>query len=162
MEAILVLSLLVFVVVGVWWAYQNKRTQQVSVSVVLPDENDTPLQPRTCRVAGINKQGLSGKHRQKVIKTLKPGVPIYLVRQPDNPYDADAVALFTAGGEDIGYLPREFAAEIAGRLDKGSPVTAQVKAVEPFKTEGGKTLRGVELELTKHSMRGKKGEGANA
>jgi hypothetical protein len=62
--------------------------------------------------------------------------------------------LFTKDGDDIGYLPREIAREIAERLDKGSPVTAVVNAVEPFESESGDDLLGVTLELTKYRIRG--------
>ena len=59
---------------------------------------------------------------------------------PDNPHDSNAVMLYDADGRDIGFLPRELAAEIAPRLDQGSPVTATVSSTEPFVTEGGKKL----------------------
>jgi len=62
-----------------------------------------------------------------------------------------------ANGQDIGYLPQEWAEEIAPRLDAGSPVTATVKAVEPFETEMGRHLHGVRLLMMPHRLKRRPG-----
>lgn len=119
---------------------------------LIPDADEVPLKPFECNVAGVNRPSRTGGERQDEIVRLREGQQIILIREPDNPHDPDAVALFTENGKDVGYLPREIAAEIASRLDKGSPVTAQVIVIEKFQTERGKKLYGVRIELTKYKM----------
>ena len=75
----------------------------------------------------INKMGICGQHSLGRMPSAGKE-NLYLVRQPDNPYDRNAVLLHRADGKDIGYLPEAIAAEIAPRLDKGSPVTATFAA----------------------------------
>ena len=54
-----------------------------------------------------------------------PGAPLELRREPDNPHDANAIAVL-AGGAQVGWVPREVAAELAGELDAGKPWSAVV------------------------------------
>ncbi len=44
---------------------------------------------------------------------------VELRREPENPYDARAVALLTVEGEKLGYIPRDRNQEIAALLDRG-------------------------------------------
>src|SRR5438067_13896226 len=48
-----------------------------------------------------------------------PGEPVYLIREPANAADANAVAICDVHGQRIGYLPRRIAAEFAGLIDHG-------------------------------------------
>ena len=57
--------------------------------------------------------------------TPRPGAPLELRRDPANEHDANAIAVL-AGGEQIGWVPRELAAELAGDLDAGRPWSAIV------------------------------------
>ena len=41
-------------------------------------------------------------------------------RQPDNPHDADAIAVYKASGGQVGHLPRSDAAYLAPLLDRGA------------------------------------------
>ncbi len=156
MEYLLILVVLVAGVLVLSRLLRRAGMRRVTLNYLIPDEDDEPLTPCFCPVAGINKEALSGAHRQDIIAKLKEGEPIFLVREPNNPHDPNAVALFTEGDRDIGYLPRDWAAEIAERLDAGSPVTAKVAAVEPFETEQGLSLLGVRLEVTKYRKRRQK------
>ena len=131
---------------------QPDQARTKTVQYLIPGDDDEPLTPRMCAVAGINKANESGIHRQNTIARCKAGEPILLVREPDNRYDGNAVALYRENGEQIGYLPREWAEEMAPRLDRGSPVTATITAIEPFETEQGKELLGVRLELVPYKL----------
>ena len=49
-----------------------------------------------------------------------PGRPLRLVREPDNPSDTNAVAVYDAEGTlHVGYLPKEDTTRIAKKLDAG-------------------------------------------
>ena len=52
---------------------------------------------------------------------LAPGNPLELRREPGNEHDANAIAVH-AGGAQVGFVPRELAAELAPELDAGAPV----------------------------------------
>ena len=54
-----------------------------------------------------------------------PGSPLELRRDPDNEHDPNAIAVL-AGGEQIGWVPREIAAEIGPAIDVGKPWSAVV------------------------------------
>lgn len=137
-----------------WPADEEREWRPASVRVnhLVPDETDTPITPRIASAAGIRYRSFSGRPRQEVIAELATGEPLFLVRFPDNPHDTNAVALFRSTGEDIGMLSAAMAAEIAPRLDRGSPVTARVMEVEPFEAPRGMLL-GVRIELTPHKLK---------
>lgn len=61
-------------------------------------------------------------------EALTPGRVVSLVREPDNPADAHAVAVWVRDEEQrswrVGYLDRTVAARIAPAMDAGASVTA--------------------------------------
>ncbi len=56
---------------------------------------------------------------------LRPGVRLELVREPGNPYDANAIAVYWQGRR-VGYVPREANPEVARMMDEGRPARAVV------------------------------------
>ena len=60
---------------------------------------------------------VAGHRFQGVVAT--PGDPVWLVREPDNEADPNAIAVHDAAGRRIGYLFREVAADYAGLIDRG-------------------------------------------
>jgi HIRAN domain len=76
------------------------------------------------RVAGVAG---AGSHHAEALGTeaAAPGQPLELRRDPDNEHDANAIAVL-AGGEQVGWVPRELAEELAGELDAGRPWSAIV------------------------------------
>jgi hypothetical protein len=76
---------------------------------------------------GLHVAGVAGARFQTALETdaAAPGRPLELRRDPDNEHDPNAIAVL-AGGEQIGWVPRELAAEIAPQLDRGSPWSAVV------------------------------------
>ena len=69
----------------------------------------------------------AGSHHADAIESdaVKPGSPLELRRQPDNEHDPNAIAVH-AGGAQVGWVPREVAAELAPELDEGRPWSALV------------------------------------
>jgi hypothetical protein len=77
---------------------------------------------------GLHVAGVAGARFQAAgVETdaAAPGRPLELRRDPGNEHDPNAVAVL-AGGERIGWVPRELAAEIAPQLDRGAPWSAVV------------------------------------
>lgn len=59
------------------------------------------------------------KHAVALILTLREGETVTLQREPHNPHDPNAVAVYVRGGWHVGYLPREHAVRVAQMLDSG-------------------------------------------
>ena len=76
------------------------------------------------RVVGVAG---AGRHHADAIESdaVKPGSPLELRRQPDNEHDPNAIAVH-AGGAQVGWVPREVAAELAPELDEGRRWSALV------------------------------------
>ena len=76
------------------------------------------------RVAGV--AGAARHHAEALAAdAAAPGRPLELRRDPDNEHDPNAIAVL-AGGEQVGWVPRELAEELAGELDAGRPWSAIV------------------------------------
>ena len=86
---------------------------------------DAPeLTARGLRVCGV--AGAAVHHGDALAAdAAAPGAPLELRRDPENPHDANAIAVL-AGGAQVGWVPREVAAELAGELDAGKPWSAVV------------------------------------
>ncbi len=76
-------------------------------------------------LAGESQINDDGTPRQRVLAVLHPGEPLTLQRQPDNPHDANAVAVL-AGRHIIGFIPRADAHQVAALIDAGIPYRAQL------------------------------------
>ena len=71
-----------------------------------------------------------GSSRQLEIMCMLPGDSVDLVRQPDNPHDHMAVAIFTTTSKTcVGYLGRVKAQWIGSKMDRGVGVTAIVERI---------------------------------
>jgi hypothetical protein len=88
---------------------------------------DAPeLAARGLRVAGVAG---AGRHHTEALGGLSPGSPLELRRDPDNEHDPNAIEVL-AGGAQVGWVPREIAAELAAELDAGRPWSAVVLRVQ--------------------------------
>jgi hypothetical protein len=88
---------------------------------------DAPeLAERGLLVAGV--AGAAAHHAPALgSEAVAPGQPLALRRDAANPHDPNAIAVHAAGpGEQVGWVPRELAAEIAPGLDAGRPWSAVV------------------------------------
>jgi single-stranded-DNA-specific exonuclease len=84
--------------------------------------------------------GVSFEGRQDTIAGLRVGAELTLVRQPENPKDANAIAV-RYGTLQIGFLRREIAAHLAPSIDKGAAYRARIASL----TGGGEFSRGVNI-----------------
>lgn len=51
--------------------------------------------------------GVSFEGRQQLVGQLKPDQAVMMVKQPDNIYDSNAIAVQTLSGQELGYVPKE-------------------------------------------------------
>jgi HIRAN domain-containing protein len=86
---------------------------------------DAPeLAARGLRVAGVAG---AARHHAEALSSgdVGPGRPLALRRDAHNPHDPNAIAVHAPeGGEQVGWVPRELAAELAADLDAGRPWSA--------------------------------------
>lgn len=87
---------------------------------------DAPqLVQRGLRVAGV--AGAARFHEEMLqSEAVAPGRALALRRDPDNAHDPNAIAVLVEGGAQVGWVPRELAAELARDLDAGRPWSAIV------------------------------------
>jgi hypothetical protein len=60
---------------------------------------------------------------------IRPGDPLTLVREADNPYDRNAVRVEWRSFK-LGYVPRAQNAAVARQLDRGTPLAARVSKLQ--------------------------------
>jgi len=77
---------------------------------------------RPAAVAGASRHHADALGDERVA----PGAPLELRRDPGNEHDANAIAVHVPGGAQLGWVPREIAAELAGEMDAGKPWCAVV------------------------------------
>lgn len=85
---------------------------------------------------GERHENEDGSSRQEELAQCIPGEPVRLVREPENPHDRMAVAVFSCRGVKVGYLKRDRAVWIGSKIDRGYDVRAIVERVK------GATLAG--------------------
>ena len=84
---------------------------------------DAPeLAARGIRIAGVAG---AARHHAAALEAPALGDPLELRRDPGNEHDPNAIQVL-AGGEQVGWVPREVAAELAPQIDAGRPWTAIV------------------------------------
>ena len=87
---------------------------------------DAPeLAARGLRVAGVAG---AARHHARALESehAEPGRPLRLRRDPGNEHDVNAIAVDDAAGEQLGWVPRAIAAELAPELDVGVAWSAVV------------------------------------
>jgi single-stranded-DNA-specific exonuclease len=73
-------------------------------------------------VVGVTYDG-----RQAVVLKLVMGEEVFLLRDPLNPYDRNAIKVINQQGQQLGFIARELASGLAARFDRfGKPVSARV------------------------------------
>ncbi len=99
------------------------------------------------KVVGVTKDNDDGQNRQEIIqRELEDGDLLFLDREPDNPYDSNAIAVVTSDFEKkIGYISSDLASRLAPQMDRGASIDCYVAEI----TGGGPGQSyGVNIRLT--------------
>ena len=94
----------------------------IAVSVAAPPA------PAAEAVIVVQRSPLAGfRHHdgREIWRDMKVGDRLQLVREPDNPYDANAIGVEWRGRK-LGYLPRRENAAVSRQLDRGVPLEARI------------------------------------
>jgi hypothetical protein len=72
--------------------------------------------------------GFRHYHGADVLRDLRPGDRLELVREPENPHDPNAVRVEWRGVR-LGYVPRRDNASVARQMDRGAALEARLAGV---------------------------------
>ena len=75
------------------------------------------------------------------IRRLKKGMPLTLIREPENRYDDLAILILDDRGDHLGYVPRERNAVLARLMDAGKYLYARVEEINEWNGEAGARYR---------------------
>lgn len=102
-----------------------------------------------------------GTSRQLELAECRVGEKLELIREPDNPHDPRAVAIFTQRGIRVGYIRSTRAGWIGSKIDRGYDVRAIIERIRGRDIEGstlGLLMRinmdGEEPELPRRPLSG--------
>ncbi len=105
-------------------------------------------------VAGTGFKNSNGSDRASIIRNnVREGMAVFLVREPNNEHDQNAVAVYIeAGGifgfgkskKQIGYIKATRSNVVAKKLDSGESIHGKVRS---FNAPEGKSHPRVSLEL---------------
>lgn len=84
------------------------------------------------RVAGVSFANKDGRKRQDIIKAMTEQSTVMLVREPQNEYDKNAIAIMTIDGQ-VGYIDKNNAMVMAQMMDAGEHFEAKVLEVGEYK-----------------------------
>lgn len=77
--------------------------------------------PKKSKVRAVNLVGEKYRSGHIQSRDFLPSLPLRLVREPDNPHDPNAVAVWNYSyTHQAGYIPRDEAREIAAAMDGGT------------------------------------------
>jgi len=101
---------------GVVWIAGYQLVERESGRYLARDAPE--LAARGLRVAGVAG---AGRHHAAALaaEDVGPGRALELRRDPANEHDPSAIAVHGAGGAQVGWVPREIAAQLAPELDRG-------------------------------------------
>lgn len=80
--------------------------------------------------------GIEHRKAEDLVKKLQPGMPAVLVREPNNPFDPLAVAVWV-DGKHVGYIPKKQNQALAQFIDQQGD--AQL-ALDAASTPSGKSI----------------------
>jgi hypothetical protein len=90
------------------------------------------LPQRSLAVVGADHPNKKGPTRRFEIAVCAPGEIVRLEREPKNPVDPHAVAVFSVRGVQLGYLRAEQAPWIGGMIVNGREVVAVFQRAADF------------------------------
>ncbi len=86
-------------------------------------DRNRPLERADFMIAGAT----IGEDRREACEGCCEDDVVSLVREPDNPYDSNAILVICEDGSDLGYVPRTLAKDLAPLLDGGARQEFKVK-----------------------------------
>ena len=98
----------------------------------------------TTYLAGVRHANSDGSSRDDLIAELKVNERLGLDSEEDNPHDSNAVKVLRTDGRQIGYLPRDVAADVVQKSERGFNFACFVAGLIE-EDDGGHIVRFVDL-----------------
>lgn len=98
--------------------------------------------PIRSKVAGVSHQNDNGSSRQEILSRCKM-TDIFTLKRCPIEEDPNGIILLRDNGEQVGWVTRTVAAELAPYMDKGTEYNARITAL----TGGGRYTRGCNIEI---------------
>ena len=147
-----------------WYPEDGGEVWLAGFQVVDPESgrflarDDPQLAKRGLRVAAVAG---AGRHHSDALASdaAEPGRRLVLRRDPGNPHDPHAIAVHADDGQQLGWVPRELAAQLASELDAGrewSAVVLREQRPSPRDPRSGLTMllaRAPAVRLSPHGGR---------
>lgn len=89
------------------------------VDLDIEDESISRLFTFT-KIAGVTYKNKFGISIQSILPQLEPKDSLLFIRNPDNEYDSNAIEIYWNGNNHIGHINRDFAADLAPKMDNGA------------------------------------------
>lgn len=83
---------------------------------------------------------------QEELKSLSEGESLIIHKEDNNPYDENAIAIYTDYMVKLGYIPRDTAKNLREQVEDWSDVSTEVSEITGGK--GDKTNRGCNIKIT--------------
>ena len=109
----------------------NRRAALAGLAVLLA-AGTLPAQTVKLLVQSSPLAGYRYAEASQVWSELRLGDALELVREPDNPYDRNAVRVDWRGRK-LGYVPRAENAALAWAMDRGENLHARVSRLQPHR-----------------------------
>lgn len=103
----------------------NKEKKYIEITDNMHIEEHTKdIYLENVYVAGIKYVDISEAYNK-----LMEGTILYLTREPNNPYDSNAILISTVDGHVIGYVPKESNLILKNLMDKGKYLYGKIKEI---------------------------------
>ncbi|WP_252248673.1 HIRAN domain-containing protein [Clostridium sp. ZBS20] len=89
--------------------------------------------------------GLKFKNGQSPIQKLEVGDSVKLIREPNNIYDKDSIAIYNVNSEMLGYIAKDDEKELAKAMDEG----IEYESIVTSKKVGSGLSYGVDIQVRK-------------
>ena len=84
------------------------------------------FKPIHTKIAGVTKKNEDGTSRQDLLAGCEVGDEVYLERDEFNEYDPNAIQVFDADYQQLGYLNKELAQDLAPLMDAGLNLRGEI------------------------------------
>lgn len=118
-----------------------------------PPQPAKPIMPFNefqTNIAGVTFNNENGTSRQVIIRLCKVGDLLILKHEPVE-QDENAIKVFRMNGDQLGFLPKGYAPEVAYALDQGEAFHVIVEEKTRFAGTDGKMKWGCRIKVTKQS-----------
>src|SRR5699024_535043 len=97
-------------------------------SNIIPHWEEVPVTISKQRVPIV---GITFGQRRKFVNQIKEGEEVFLKRDPNNPYDKNAISVLDKNNNDIGFIGKDWASIYAIKMDLGMKYSAIIIEKEP-------------------------------